>query len=441
MVMYNTKIVNFSLNNTGTPFGIGWPTNSKYLTGVISVQYPEQLDFETAPNYYTLTVIATIRDSTVYSTTTVHINVTDVDDMPPRFNNNTGYVKFIREKTYSNNAVISLTAVDGDTGPSRSNDIKYGLVRVFPTTSLFHVANTTGQVYVNGNIDREKCANYLLLIKAYQADKPELRMDITTLNITVTDVDDNPPVLSQTHYNVRIPENTPTNVSVLTITATDADEGPNAEFHYHIKSEGNQGGFTIDPATGILRVNNGSMLDREMHPKWTLQVFAASILNNSIKSHDAEVIVDLLDENDNSPKFTSTFYIFTVNKTISISSTIGIVKANDTDKGDNGMVVYQLVGDESQRFNISDTGTIEAVKALDSNYEPWYRFTVIASDQAPEPNRRKTSVQVTVHVNDVNVNTPQFINIIKSISVQEDIQIGSEVLLLQVIKSIGQNYI
>ncbi|XP_033754776.1 protocadherin Fat 4-like [Pecten maximus] len=424
-------IVLFNLTKIGTPFRIHWPPNNtphRYLKGVISVQYPELLDYEMTPDY-NLTVTATIVGTNLTSTTTVYINVTDVDDMFPRFDHRNEYVITVPEKKYNRHKIATLLAEDEDTGPSKSHDINYSLIRAFPETSLFEVVNTTGQVLVTGTLDRETCDNYLLLLKAYQVDKPDLRMDVATLNVTVSDVDDNPPVMTQTSYEVRIPENTPMDVVVFTFTATDADKGKNAKFQYMIENQGSIDAFKIDSASGVLRVNNGSFLDRETHPNLTFSVLAESTQNSSIRSHEANVTIILLDENDNSPKFSSPFYTFTVNKNISSPWYIGAVYANDSDESNNGNVVYQLRGNESRRFTISKAGSINAIASLASDYQPWYRFTVTASDNAKF--KRQTSVQVELQVIDVNVNKPYFMNMTKSISVQEDIDEGSELLIIQ----------
>lgn len=42
--------------------------------------------------------------------------------------------------------------------------------------------------------------------------------------VTIEDVNDNPPELSQSTYNVSVPENSPNGMEVLQVTATDKDE-------------------------------------------------------------------------------------------------------------------------------------------------------------------------------------------------------------------------
>lgn len=63
--------------------------------------------------------------------------------------------------------------------------------------------------------------------KAYQKDKPDLRQDFAVIQINITDVNDNAPVMSQSNYTVSIPENMQNNQTVLWVHASDADEVSN----------------------------------------------------------------------------------------------------------------------------------------------------------------------------------------------------------------------
>lgn len=51
-----------------------------------------------------------------------------------------------------------------------------------------------------------------------------LRYDVTWVDVTITDVDDNPPVIEKSVYNVSIPENSPTGTNIVQVLATDKDE-------------------------------------------------------------------------------------------------------------------------------------------------------------------------------------------------------------------------
>ena len=117
---------------------------------------------------------------------------------------------------------------------------------------------------------------------------------MSTLNITVTDINDQDPVFDQTLYSVVVHENL-TNVSciynyiltkllailylqgssIVRVTAQDQDEGINDDVVYSIY-DGNYliGGipsFSINASTGLITVNV-PMLDREIHNMYLLLV-------------------------------------------------------------------------------------------------------------------------------------------------------------------------
>lgn len=63
--------------------------------------------------------------------------------------------------------------------------------------------------------------------QAYQEDKPYFRQDFAVVQINIMDVNDNPPVMSQSSYTVSIPENMQKGQTVLWVNASDADEVSN----------------------------------------------------------------------------------------------------------------------------------------------------------------------------------------------------------------------
>ena len=71
----------------------------------------------------------------------------------------------------------------------------------------------------------------------------------TTLEVFVTDVNDNAPQFSRQSYQVSLPENTPPWKSVLTVLASDADDGTNAAVTYSMGAS-SLPSFFIDPLNG-----------------------------------------------------------------------------------------------------------------------------------------------------------------------------------------------
>jgi protocadherin-16/23 len=114
----------------------------------------------------------------------------------------------------------------------------------------FLLGAMTGQLSCKP-LDREENSLYNLTIKAEDnGPKPQL-YSLTTVLITVLDLNDNDPQFIGTPYASSIPENTLPETSVLTVQATDDDEGVNSLISYSINNSA-QGLFKIDNATGLI---------------------------------------------------------------------------------------------------------------------------------------------------------------------------------------------
>ncbi len=121
--------------------------------------------------------------------------------------------------------------------------------------------------------------------------------------------------------------------------AFDPDSGVNAEVTYSIE-DGNVGGvFELDRTSGNIYVVGD--VDREIVSTFQLQVQAQD--NGSPpKASIAQVIVDIIDKNDNAPRFEGAPYGAVVQENSMAGQQVAAVYASDPDEGLAGMVVYAL---------------------------------------------------------------------------------------------------
>lgn len=86
--------------------------------------------------------------------------------------------------------------------------------------------------------------------------KPRLTSEITAkVEISVIDVNDCPPVFSQTEYNVTLLLPTYQNVAILQVNATDRDDNGKSSttLRYEIVEDSNKDGvFAINSHTGVI---------------------------------------------------------------------------------------------------------------------------------------------------------------------------------------------
>ncbi len=151
------------------------------------------------------------------------------------------------------------------------------------------------------------------------------------------DVNDSPPVFTESSYNASISESAPDGTVVTTLTAHDADTGSNAIISYSIIS-GNDGSFYIQSNTGKITCGD---LDRERNSLYQLQVRASDGRQHTVTN--LEVVI--LDINDNDPAFSDDTYSFSIPEDQDINSEVATVLAVDPDEGLNGEVIYSIVED------------------------------------------------------------------------------------------------
>ena len=118
-----------------------------------------------------------------------------------------------------------------------------------------------GAIVVAEELDYERAKEYFLTIQATDGGIPPLS-NHASVNITVTDANDNAPIFSQAAYSAMIQEDVNEGHQVTQVVATDLDSGINAKVFYRIVGGNTQNHFGIDELNGVVRV--AQKLDREM---------------------------------------------------------------------------------------------------------------------------------------------------------------------------------
>ena len=122
-------------------------------------------------------------------------------------------------------------------------------------------------------------------------------------------------------------------------------------------------------------VRTTTQLNRESTSKYTLVIIAQDI-NLQCHKGRTELIVDVGDTNDNSPKFDRNPYQFSISEDKAVTYQLGFVSATDKDIGTNGKLHYSIIsGEGKDDFSINpDTGRINVASALD--FERKTRFVL-----------------------------------------------------------------
>ncbi|XP_062355634.1 cadherin-18 isoform X4 [Cinclus cinclus] len=265
------------------------------------------------------------------------------------------------------------------------------------------------------NMDREAREHYSVVIQAKDmAGQVGGLSGSTTVNITLTDVNDNPPRFPQKHYQLYVPESAQVGSAVGKIKANDADTGSNADMKYTIINGDGSGVFSIstdkETREGILSLKKP--LNYEKKKSYTLNIEGANTHLDFRFSHlgpfkDVTMLKVIVGDVDEPPLFTMPSYVMEVYENAKIGTPVGTVTAHDPDTA-NSLVRYFIDHntEEDRYFTIdASTGTIKTAKIFDREETPWYNITVAASE-IDNPGL-VSHVPVGVRILDVNDNPPE----------------------------------
>ncbi|WAQ95200.1 CELR3-like protein, partial [Mya arenaria] len=168
-----------------------------------------------------LTIVA--RDNGVPSknnTSEVYVDILDFNDNAPQFIN-LPYNRRISESVTVNKTVLKVSAYDRD--EEMNSKVTYYIKSGSGVN--FSINEITGEIIVQTPLDRETRSEYdiVVIAKDNPRDAAFQKTNETTVHISISDVNDNPPVFPQ-QPAIRILENIAINTTILTISATDADQ-------------------------------------------------------------------------------------------------------------------------------------------------------------------------------------------------------------------------
>jgi cadherin EGF LAG seven-pass G-type receptor 1 len=180
--------------------------------------------------------------------------------------------------------------------------------------------------------------------------------------------------------------------------------------------------------------NNGHHNDHETDHSFSSSdsyklIVRAQDLGDPPKSNTTQVVINVLDVNDNEPRFPSTNYYQSVAENVPEGYSIIQVTAFDPDQGLNSKMEYSLRDTNPDLpFDIEKTsGWIHTTRNLDREVAGAYRFYVVAKDQGI-PRSRSAISTVQISVLDRNDNDPVMSQRTYDIAVSESEPLGSEVL-------------
>ncbi|XP_041516130.1 protocadherin gamma-B6 isoform X15 [Microtus oregoni] len=334
----------------------------------------------------------------------VVVEVEDVNDHAPQFEKKETRLEIL--ETVSVGTRIPLEpAIDPDIS---SNSIKDYQISPNSYFSLMVRVNPDGgkspELSLEKLLDREEQRSHRLILTALDGGDPP-RSATTQIEISVKDNNDNPPAFSKEEYRTSVSENLPPGSSVLQVTATDKDEGVNAEVSYYFRStaQSTRHVFSLDEKTGVIK--NNQPLDFEDVERYTMEVEAK---DGGGLSTQCKIIIEVLDENDNSPEIVITSLSERILENSPPGVVVALFKTRDRDTGGNGEVTCDIGKDLPFKLQASSSNYYKLVTdgAIDREQDPQYNVTITATDKGKPP--LSSSTTITLHITDVNDNAPAF---------------------------------
>lgn len=371
-------------------------------TGVISTS--ATLDREQINMHY-FRVIATDDSFPPRSGTTIlQINVLDCNDHAPKFETEQ-FDTTISEGVAVGTQVLTLRATDLDSG--KNAEIEYHIDRISggglssPETDAqtFKIDGRSGVITTRSQLDRETSEVYTIIVTASDLSSPitERKTATATVVVKVSDENDHYPQFSERHYTVDVPEDEWSGSNTIAhIKATDADKGNNAAIRFSLVGGNPKSEFAIDSVSGEVTLTKP--LDYEVMKSYRL-VVRAQDGGTPPKTNTTTLSVNVIDSNDNAPRFYSSQIQETVLESVSVGHNIVRVQAYDADEGSNSEITYSITErDTNFPFAVdSRTGQIHTTKPLDREEKHRYSFQVVAIDGGAPPKSGSTTIRELIN--------------------------------------------
>ncbi|KAK2849135.1 hypothetical protein Q5P01_008969 [Channa striata] len=276
----------------------------------------------------------------------VLIDVTDVNDNAPVI-----YLKTVNnpipENVPSGTEVGIINVQDRDSeknGQVRCSIQQNVPFKLVPSIKNYYSLVTTGQ------LDRELVSDYNITITATDEGSPPLSSS-KTVQLSVADINDNPPVFEEQSYSSYVTENNKAGSTLCSVTARDPDWRQNGTVIYSLLP----GEVNGAPVSSYLSVNGDTgvihavrSFDYEQFRSFKVHVMARDNGSPPLSSN-VTVSVFISDVNDNCPQILypapegNSFMTELVPKAAHGGSLVSKVIAVDADSGQNAWLSYHIV--------------------------------------------------------------------------------------------------
>uniref|UniRef100_H2YNK8 Cadherin domain-containing protein n=1 Tax=Ciona savignyi TaxID=51511 RepID=H2YNK8_CIOSA len=318
---------------------------------------------------------------------------------PPVFSTKVHRVR-ISEIAPIGSYVANVAATDRDRGIT--GRLRYRLAQG-DVNNWFRIDAQSGLITTSSRL-RYQTTNHVTLIVTAQDESSMPRFANCSVEVAITDADDNPPVFVHTTRTISTTEAQPPG-PLITVQATDVDTvGKSIVYSIsRVFDENNHvvlnDEFVINPTSG--EISTTATLTRDVSRSYNLSVVAS----NQLSVATIEIVVEVSDTNDNPPYFAGQL-AFSIRENEPKGTYIGTVRAYDADIGIHGSIVYSLPSEDVAFVIDPHTGWIMVSNSARLNIEEKmvHELVVEVSDTTGSSGRCVVEVQLS----GVNDNSPIF---------------------------------
>ncbi|XP_031647251.1 protocadherin gamma-A11-like [Oncorhynchus kisutch] len=275
------------------------------------------------------------------SSSTLIIEITDINDNAPVI-----YLQSLTNPIPENVSpgtevgIINVQDRDSENNRQVRCSIQQNLpFKLVPSIKNYYSLVTTRE------LDRELVSDYNITITATDEGSPPLSSS-KSVQLSVADVNDNPPVFEEQSYKAHVTENNKPGVSVCTVTARDPDWRQNGTVIYSILPGEVSSFLSVNGDTGVIHAVRS--FDYEQFRSFIVHVVARDNGSPPLSSN-VTVSVFITDVNDNSPQILypapegKSFMTELVPKAAHGGSLVSKVIAVDSDSGQNAWLYYDII--------------------------------------------------------------------------------------------------
>ncbi|XP_010900456.1 protocadherin-18b isoform X3 [Esox lucius] len=336
--------------------------------------------------------------------TLLKISISDSNDNSPAFDEQT-YVINLLENSPLGTLLIDLNATDPDEGTNGKIVYSFSSHVSPKILETFKMNPENGQITLMKKVDYESTSSYELDVQAQDLG-PNSIPGLCKIVIKLVDVNDNKPEIS---INLMTPgkeevayitEGAPVDTFIALVRVDDSDAGLNGDVVCRLHGHGH---FRLQKTyeKNYMILTNVS-LDREKRSEYSLTVIAEDRGTPSL-STIKHFTVQVLDENDNPPRFEKSRYEVFKSENNSPGAYLMTAVASDPDLGTNGQVTYTVLDTLVQGSPIStyvtidpSNGAIYALRSFDHEDVSRISFTIQARDGGNPALSSNATVLLTV---------------------------------------------